>query len=167
MPEQIWPIYLELSYYLFHAAAWLTLATIALTLLTMSRRGRCRRKIRVVLTFGPVTEQRDTPMIFKMTKTQESLGNTVKFLDSHGDVAPIDGSPTITLSPDGPAVLTVNADGSFDVKGVSVGTCTLQVQADADLGDGVENVLVSQEIEIVAGKAVTGVINMNAPTEQP
>lgn len=105
-------------------------------------------------------------MIFKMTKTQESLNNTVAFVDSHGDAAPVDGVPVITLSPDGVCELSVNPDNSFSVKALAVGSCVLQVTADADLGAGVETLLVTQEIEIVAGKAVAGVITMNAPTEQ-
>lgn len=60
MPESIWPIYLEASYYLLIGSVWLTFFTIALSLLVSRRKKKRRcRKVTMVVTFGPVSEQKE------------------------------------------------------------------------------------------------------------
>lgn len=101
----------------------------------------------------------------KLTATQFAVG-TVGFVDRKGNPAPVDGDPVVTVSPEGIVTLDVT-NGQITVTAQAIGNCVLQIEADADLGEGVESLLVSEAIEVVAGKAVEGQLNFGAPQEQP
>ncbi len=77
-------------------------------------------------------------------------------LDRAGNPARLDGVPTWTISDPTLATITPSEDGlQCAVQAVGpLGKVTLSVSADADLGEGVETLSGSAEIDIVAGEAV-------------
>jgi hypothetical protein len=85
----------------------------------------------------------------------------VEFLDAKGNHATVDGDPSWSSSD--PNVATAEATPGnpwlADLKPVSVGTCQVKVEADADLGEGVRPVLCTMDVEVVGGEAVVGVIS--------
>jgi hypothetical protein len=103
----------------------------------------------------------------KLTATQFVVG-TVAFQDRKGNPAPVDGVPVITVSPLGVVDLAVNSEtGEITLTALSVGEAVLQIEADADLGEGVVSILVNEPIEVTAAQAVAGQLNFGAPQEQP
>jgi hypothetical protein len=85
---------------------------------------------------------------------------TVKWVDADGDAAVVDGIPVWAVSPPELATLVPNADGMSCVitLGHAVGTLQLSVRADADLGEGVKEVIATVDLEVVAGEAVVGTL---------
>ena len=76
--------------------------------------------------------------------------------DRAGNPALIDGAPSWLIDRADLADLAFSLDGltcAIVPKG-ALGTLTLSVSADADLGEGVVNLVGSAEVEIVAGQAV-------------
>lgn len=89
-----------------------------------------------------------------------TINGAVSFLDSNGSPAPVDGVPVWTNAGDPIVTMEVSADGMSVVltpTGVpQLGVASISVSADADLGDGVESIIASGELEFVAGRAVSG-----------
>ena len=90
----------------------------------------------------------------------QSIEETKKYKimarDKAGNEAKLDGMPALTLTDAALADIVIAEDGSFDIapKG-PVGECKLQVVADADLGEGVEELFGEADFVFVAGKAVS------------
>ncbi len=107
----------------------------------------------------------------KMTVTQNVVitidPNDIK--DKKGNVAKLDGPPSWGTDNSDLLALTPADDGmSCKVSAVGlIGTCTLQVSGDGDLGPGVSLALGSLGFEIAAGNAAVITINPGTPTEQP
>jgi hypothetical protein len=103
-----------------------------------------------------------------LTDTQQ-FDLAVGFADKKGKPAKIDGTPawncsnaaalSVTAAGDGMSATCVALDLADDVQ--------ISVEADADLGEGVEPVVGTYLVSIVAGKAVSAVFTPGAPTEQP
>lgn len=107
-----------------------------------------------------------------LTDTQQTHA-VANFLDKKGKPAKIDGVPTWTCSDSTGAnvVMTANPDGSADFVAADPQADTdadIQVTCtgDADLGAGVESVVLTGTLRVVAGKAVAGAVSFGAPTEQ-
>lgn len=84
----------------------------------------------------------------------------VSYVDAKGNPAEIDGDVTWTSSAD--EIATVTVDGSDSalcrVTPVALGQVQIIAKCDADLGEGVRELLTTGDVEIVAGEAVAGVI---------
>jgi hypothetical protein len=85
----------------------------------------------------------------------------VDYVDAHDNPARVDGAVTWTSSD--PTVVSVVAD-SKDTQNALItaagklGAAQITAEADADLGDGVRELLTLLDITVVAGEAVAGVI---------
>lgn len=91
----------------------------------------------------------------------------VAYTDAKGNPASIDGLVTWESSDTSIAAVTVDADDSTICRVIPVGPVgQVQVTArcDADLGDGVRELLTTCDIEMVGGEAVSGSIQ---PTGEP
>lgn len=135
---------------------------------------------------GPVREQdtpaRPTPQyrtpwpsikgellaMFTLTDTQQ-VSLSVVFTDKKGQPAKVDGVPEWLV--DNPNVLALKpaTDGlSCVVSAVGpLGTATVSLKADADLGTGVTSITGSFGVEVTGGAATGVTITPGTPTEQP
>lgn len=87
--------------------------------------------------------------------TEQKVNLTIKPLTVNGKPAKLDGVPTWESSDVGVITLVVAADGlSADaITTDGIGTSTVKVTADADLGEGVENIAASLDVESVHARA--------------
>lgn len=85
-----------------------------------------------------------------------------------GNPAQVDGAPLWTLSDESILTLTVAEDGlsAEAVTTGKVGTTQVNVQADADLGEGKRAITGVLEIEVKASEAVTLDISAGTPTDK-
>jgi len=97
---------------------------------------------------------------------------SIEPVDAKGNPAPIDGVPTWTSSNE--SIATVTADPS-DGSGVfkawvtpvgQIGSCQINVTADADLGSGVTTIHGVLDITTAAGQAVGFQISTDVPVPQ-
>lgn len=101
-----------------------------------------------------------------LTTTQKAT-YTAEFDDRKGHKATVDGVPAWAVSNPDAVTITPSADGfSCDVFGVAPAlsfqiTCT----ADADRGEGVENIVLTDDVQVNAAKAVGGKMSASAPVE--
>jgi len=90
-----------------------------------------------------------------------SLKVTVAYVDAYGNPARVDGDVTWASSDDTIASVTTDPANTFNAM-VAAQTKTGQAQitatADADLGDGVRNLITLMDVTVVAGEAVAGTI---------
>jgi len=92
---------------------------------------------------------------------------SIQPVDAKGNPAPIDGMPNWTSSSaDIASVQNIAPDGlSADiVPGTKLGTCQVNVTADADLGSGVSTISGVLDVQVAAGQAVAFVISTEPPT---
>ncbi len=110
-------------------------------------------------------------MAFEMTGSQQTNAS-VTFLDKKGNKAKVDGVPVWSTDNSDALALTPAADG-MSCAVVAVGPLTgdtpahVQINADADLGAGVVEIIGTVEVNIVAGQATVVNITLDTPTDQP
>lgn len=106
-------------------------------------------------------------MVLKLTDSQQCK-LAIKPTDKAGNVAPIDGAPDWRSSNSEVVTVTPSADGlSADVVTTgALGTATVSVSADADLGEGTKQISGSIDIEVGAGEAVTVEVTAGTPEEK-
>lgn len=95
---------------------------------------------------------------------------SIQPVDAKGNPAKVDGIPAwSSSSPSIANVTNISADGlSADVvPGDQLGTCQINVQADADLGEGVNHITGVLDVQTVAGSAVGFTISTSAPQPLP
>jgi hypothetical protein len=102
-------------------------------------------------------------------KDTEQVVLSVVPVDAKGNAAPVDGAPAWGSSDPTVATVTPAADGlSATVSAVGpLGKTQISVTADADLGEGVESIVGTLEVEVVAGKAASLSIKTGTPVEIP
>ncbi len=88
-----------------------------------------------------------------LTTEQVLRGNKFAVADGRGRVKDVEGTPVAASSDETVArvgELSKNDDlsWSFDVDSVAPGTCRVSVDADADLGEGVQDVVAVLDIEV-------------------
>jgi hypothetical protein len=146
----------------------------------------CERSVRIVPILGKIVEQQSgspvakTPehrgprpnkrnllMSFQMSDSQQTTV-AVKFVDKKGQPAPVDGIPEWSTDNTDVLALTPAADGlSCLVQAVGpLGTGTLTLKADADVGDGVTPIVGTLEVVITGGQATTVTLEASEPVEQ-
>lgn len=112
-------------------------------------------------------DRRFTIMAFKMSDSQLTTVS-VNFADKKGNVAQVDGLPE--WSTDNPNVLSLTpaADGmSCKVSAVGpLGVASVTLKADADLGQGVTEIIGVLEVEITGGNASVVKLTPDTPAEQ-
>jgi hypothetical protein len=109
------------------------------------------KKIKVVRMFQKVTEK---------------IRFSIEVKDVFGNQAQVDGLPQWESTDADAATLEVSEDGlsCLVIPKGKLGVFSLQVKVDADLGEGVKEILGSAEIDMVAGEAAT--INIVAGTPE-
>jgi hypothetical protein len=131
---------------------------------------KCKKKGRIVFykaTFDKLyTVLGDITMII-LTDTQE-VDLAIAPKDRKRKPAQVEGIPVWSTSDPLICSITPAADGlSCNVKATdNLGDVQISVVADADLGEGVENITGIEQISVVAGKAVTMGISAGIPREQ-
>jgi hypothetical protein len=89
------------------------------------------------------------------------IGVQVAYVDSKGNPATVDGDVTWDTSDQN--IATVRTDSGDSTQAVvtptgQVGQVQVTCTADADLGEGVREIITTMDVEIVAGEAVAGTI---------
>jgi len=120
--------------------------------------------------YGPVadvnrTVEEENPMLILTDSQKVTL--SIKPVTKAGNPAPIDGKPVWSLGCEDHLKLEVSEDGLSAVVSSlgKLGTCQVNVKADADMGEGVEEIVGAVDIEVKAGKAVNLGIDAGAPEE--
>lgn len=96
-----------------------------------------------------------------MQKLQDSQAAIypISFVNKKGNPAAIDGDPQVVSSNEEVAAgsITKNEDGSYKltVKAGIPGTARVTITADADLGEGVQQIAGSEDFDVVAGSAIS------------
>lgn len=107
-------------------------------------------------------------MSLQLTDSQQ-CELSIKPVDKKGNPAKLDGKPVWSVDNTELLAAVPSDDGmSCTLKAVGpLGSGTVSVKADADLGEGVTEVVGVANVEIVAGQAVSVNIEAGAVTEQP
>ena len=120
--------------------------------------------------YGPVAAvarlvMEENPMLILTDSQKVTL--SIKPVTKAGNPAPIDGLPVWSLGCEDHLKLEVSEDGlSAVVSAVGkLGVCQVNVKADADLGEGVEEIVGAVDVEVKAGKAVNLGIAAGAPED--
>lgn len=95
-------------------------------------------------------------VVHMFLKVSDDLPLSVSIVDAKGNPAKVDGRPQWAVTDEALAKLEVAEDGmSAMLKPIGpIGTFQVQVKADADLGEGVKDLLGVLDIELLAGEAV-------------
>ena len=91
----------------------------------------------------------------------------VDYVDSQGHPASVDGAVGWSATPTNIVNVTVDPEDSqicTITPASQLGTAQVVATADADLGDGVRNIITTMDVTVVAGEAVSGTIS---PTGSP
>lgn len=98
--------------------------------------------------------------MFQMRDDSNGASVAVQFQTAKGNPANVDGKPEWTVSNPELVDLVVADDGmSVTIKPKGpLGTCQLNLTADADLGEGTKEITGQLEIEVVAGEAAVAVL---------
>lgn len=100
-----------------------------------------------------------------MLPDDKTMPATVSYQDAKGNAASVEGAPVWASANESVATVLPAADGlSAVISPVGLGSTDITVTADADLGAGVVNIISTGTVEVVAGQAVTGVIEFGTPT---
>jgi hypothetical protein len=123
----------------------------------------------VSATFGGVTVTAKGPSMAYTLPVGLQVQLKVEFLDAAGNHAKVDGDPMWSSS--NPDICSVAAEPGnpylAHLLGVDIGAAQVIVEADADLGDGVREVVCTLDVNIVAGEAVIGVITPSGEPAPP
>lgn len=103
----------------------------------------------------------------EMTATQQFTASIAP-KDRKGRPAQVDGTPSWAVSDETIIQVVPAANGmSAIVVAQGPGTANLNVNADADLGNGVEPLIGTMEVTVTPGKATVIEITAAQPEEQP
>jgi len=101
-------------------------------------------------------------------KDSQKVSASVEFKTAAGNPAVVEGAPVWASSNAAIVEVVASEDGlSAVARAVGpIGSSQISVSADADLGEGVKPIVGTQDIEVVAGEAVTVGITVGTPEEQ-
>jgi hypothetical protein len=125
----------------------------------------------VTLKFGPITvKARGADMAFTLPVDMQ-VKVAVSYVDSEGNPATVDGDVEWASSDAAIAAVVADPDNSFEAvvrPTTTLGQVQITATADADLGDGVRELITLMDVTVVAGEAVAGTIApVGAPTPIP
>lgn len=105
-----------------------------------------------------------TNMFLKIT---QKLPLFLSILDAQGNQAKVDGKPAWSLTDEAMGKLEVNEDGmgALLTPAGKVADFKVQVKVDADLGEGVKELLGELDISLISGEAVTVALSAGEPTD--
>lgn len=117
--------------------------------------------------FGRPTNAQGVEMASILGSDQKAPAS-VNFTDARGNPARVDGVPEWSSSD--PAILEVigSSDGlTGTVRAVGpLGVAQVQVKADADMGEGTRAIVLTGDVEVIAGEAVAGTVSIGAAEPQ-
>lgn len=102
---------------------------------------------------------------YMQLKVSNKLPLSIKLVDKFGNPAAVDGAPVWTLTNPALGSLVV-AEGGLSAEFIpagAVGSLVVQVSADADLGEGVKTIFGELPVDLLAGDAVSVVIEAGEP----
>jgi hypothetical protein len=118
----------------------------------------------MTLTYGNFTViARGDEMAYKLA-TGFQVGVQVSYVDAKGNPAAVDGP--VSWSSSDPTIATVTVDANDSTRatvvgvGDNLGIAQVTTTADADLGQGVRQILTTVDVEVVAGEAISGTITV-------
>lgn len=130
-----------------------------------------KRNVRVDFRIGPVSEQsihviERAILMLVLTDSQKAV-LSISPVDKKEFPAAVDGVPVWTVADSTVASLTPSEDGlSASIVAEAPGTTQINVTADADLGEGVVELIGTLDVQVTAGQAVSLNISSSAPEEQ-
>ena len=91
-----------------------------------------------------------------------SFNLALRYVDKKGNTAPVDGIPVWTPPDPSLATLVAAADGMSAVftlaDPINLGGGQININVDADLGEGIVPVITLWDFDVVAGQAVAGIV---------
>jgi hypothetical protein len=92
-----------------------------------------------------------------------SVTASIAFTDAGGNAAVVDGAPVWECNPPEAATLIPAADGlsCVIVFGGTIGTLQIKATADSDMTGGVHDLVVTGEVELHAGEAVSATMTFS------
>lgn len=105
----------------------------------------------------------------KIISADQELDLELVISDQYGNSATVDGLPTWTSGEDSIVALVPSGDGFRAVASAvgPVGTAQVSVRADADLGEGLREIVAVLDIEVVGGEARLVALNAGEPRAKP
>lgn len=118
--------------------------------------------------FDKTTTVKGDLTMLLITDSQE-VDLAIKPVTKKGHPAQIDGVPVWSTSDPTIVALVVAADGLSCIATATenLGTVQISVTADADLGEGIQNLTGILDLEVIGGAAATMTIIAGTPREQP
>jgi len=115
--------------------------------------------------FYTIIEGKKEKVVEMFLKQTEQLPLAIEVKDAKGNAAKVDGAPQWSTSNADVGTLAVSEDGFSAVftPGAVIGQTVIQVLVDADLGEGVKQILGTLDLEVVSGEAVSVAIIAGAP----
>jgi hypothetical protein len=98
----------------------------------------------------------------------QQVSLSIQPVDKKGNAAAVDGAPQWASSNTEVVTVTPSADGLSAIAAAvgPLGTATVSVTADADLGAGVTSIAGTLDVTVTAGQAATVSITAGTPTDQ-
>lgn len=108
-------------------------------------------------------------MAVKIISADQELDLELAITDNFGNQATVDGVPAWTSGDDAVIALTVSDDGFTAVASAvgPVGTAQVSVRADADVGEGLREIIATLDLEVVGGEARLVALNAGEPRVKP
>lgn len=96
----------------------------------------------------------------------QKITGSVQFLDRKGRPAKVDGKPAWSVSDEAIVSLVISEDGlSAEFEALAEGSVVVQVQADADLGEGVKPIIGTGALAVLPAEAVGVEISFGEPQD--
>lgn len=120
-----------------------------------------------IIEFFTVVDGQRRKVEHMFLKATQKLPIAVAFKDKFGNAAKVDGVPRWAVTDEKLGALETAEDGMSSVFAPSglAGLLKIQVFADADLGEGVKEILGELEIEVLTGEAVSVELTAGEPVD--
>jgi hypothetical protein len=122
-------------------------------------------EVRVSTTIDGITVQGAAPMAYTLPNDKEVALN-IAYVDAKGNPAAVDGDVTWQSSDDNICTVTAKpghqAMNAMVIPAANLGNAQISATADADMGEGIKEIITLFDLTVVSGSAVAGTIT---PTE--
>lgn len=124
--------------------------------------------------FGPIRAKRflfaptGAPVMATILTVDQVADATAEFTDAYNNPARIDGVPQWSSADETILTIAPSEDGMTAVATPAgpLGMVQVSVRADADLGEGMQEVILLGEVEVVGGRAVGGRVIFGTPRDK-
>jgi hypothetical protein len=106
--------------------------------------------------------------------TEQLLPFEFQVVDGRGRIVPIDGAPVCTVSDQTVATASIEDNGdntwSGELTSVAEGTARMTIEADADLGSGVESILATLDFDVTLDPRTEqrmATVTAGSPSDKP